>query len=106
MFDEFGVDEINDSIEAGGDGFPMSKLLNVEVRAGEYSDRSKLGFWWNVTEYNSTYMKIQLYFDSANYVSSQDEPETLVITFVNRELFFDSGGEFLITKELQKAIKR
>jgi len=105
MFNGFGVEEINDSIDPG-DGFPISEQLNVEVRAGALSDASKLGFSWNVTEYNFSSMKIQLVFDNANYVSSQDEPDILVITFVNRKLFFDSGGEFLVTYELRKAIKR
>ena len=47
-------------------------------------------------------------YDDANYVSSSstDAPDILVITFVNRKLFFDEGGEFLITEELMKAIKR
>jgi len=49
-----------------------------------------------------------LVYDDANYVSSSstDAPDILVITFVNRKLFFDEGGEYLITEELMKAIKR
>jgi len=57
MYSKIGVDSINDSIEPG-DGVPISEHLNVEIRPGELSDQSKLGFSWYVTEYNFSSMKI------------------------------------------------
>ena len=68
------------------------------VEPGDWSDKHFLNFTWNVTEFTGRFMKIQLYFENAKYVSSQDDPETLVVNFLHRQFFFDVRGEYLLTK--------
>jgi hypothetical protein len=45
------------------------KIIKVNVIAGEYNDPTKLNFTWNVTDFTTDYLTLQLYFTTPQIVS-------------------------------------
>ena len=54
-------------------------------------DPEKIKMSWEITEFTSTKMTIQLLFETALYVSFE-EPDTLVIEFADPDIFITEKG--------------
>lgn len=67
-------------------------VLDVKVVEGYLSDPKKLKFTWKVKEMQKRELRLQLYFETAMFVSSQEEPETLQVTFNDRQLFTSTNN--------------
>jgi len=95
---EIDIELINNQTNISAHEIEQELYLKVLVEHGDWSDKHFLNFTWNVTEFTGRIMKIQLYFENAKYVSSWDEPETLVASFLHRKFFLGVNGEYLLTK--------
>ena len=59
---------------------------------GDESDPSKLTFDWKVVSMTDRKISIQIYFDSAIYVSANSEPDTLKMSFVDKYMFVSTNN--------------
>ena len=78
--------------EAAGKEIPGFKMF---IEPDEMSDSSKLNFKYKTTTFNSDQLQIELEFEEAKFVSTNPEPEFLIIEMKE---FRDPSGE-LIVKE-------
>ena len=62
-------------------------VFTVEVMPGIDSEPRNLTFDWYATEMTERELKLQIMFDTAVYVSMNNEPETLRITFNDQYMF-------------------
>ena len=67
-------------------------VLSVTVNPAELQDPTKVGLDWEIIEYSGNTMKIQLTFEDPIYISHEKEPDTLVITFADEDLFISETG--------------
>ena len=56
-------------------------VLSVEVIRGEFSDPMKLELTWSAKEMQIRHLKLQLFFETAIFISAQEDPELLRVTF-------------------------
>ena len=68
-------------------------VFDVEIIPSLDSDNSKLTFEWNILEMTERTISIQIYFQSAVYVSSNYEPDILRLSFVDKYMF--TGTNYL-----------
>ena len=71
-------------IEINGRILPV---LSVEVIPSEYSSPEYLRFEWIITEMTKRYIKLQLNFETAKFISANEEPDRIRITFNDRFMF-------------------
>ena len=87
----------------------MIDLIQIEIQPSDFNDGEMLGFSWNVTEFISDRMDIQLYFENPMYVASTPEDDYLQIEILAPEWFLDqefhlplSNSTILFTESLPK----
>lgn len=75
-------------------------VLQVRILPGADSDPADLGFTWNVTmKENNREMKVQVYYDNPEKVSSHPDPDRLEIRFNDPNLFVSKNFKTMGTKE-------
>lgn len=87
--DEFGRRSLVTGTFADG-GADLSSLLRVEVARGDDDTSarpSELGFDVKIEDYDERSVELKFEFENPLSVSIGDEPDTLVIEFVENELF-------------------
>lgn len=72
------------SVEINGKLLPV---LSVEVIPSDYSDTENLRFDWQTTEMTKRSIRFELLFETAKYVSANEEPDRIRITFNDRYMF-------------------
>lgn len=83
----------NYTVPLEDEGEAIVPTMDVDIMPGYYSDANNLTFFWNVTSYEGQSLEMQLYFDSAVYISSQEIPEELRIAFYETNLFYCFEGQ-------------
>ena len=64
----------------------------MKVIPGKYSKPEMLGYNWSVTQMTKRSLELQIDFANPNYVSREEEPELLEITYNGGELFVSEIG--------------
>ena len=75
---------INGTLTIDSETYPV---LEITVVPGEESDPARLTLDWIVVEQTPSFLKIQLYFDDAKYVSANSYPDTLQVIVRDPEMF-------------------
>ena len=63
-------------------------VFQVNILPGSDSEVSKLDFGWEAISMSPRELKIQIYFKTALYISSNNEPEVLRLVFNDQFMFF------------------
>ena len=80
-------------------------VLKVEVEPSILQDPTMVGMTsWQVINYKSTEIGIQMIFENPLYISYEVEPDTLVITFADPDLFISTDG--IQIKDEYRVLKR
>jgi hypothetical protein len=66
--------------------------LELEIKAGFYSEVDNLTFSYNITSYTARQIVFQLNFDHPILISANDDPETLIVKFNAKYFFFTKWG--------------
>lgn len=67
-------------------------IIDIKVSTGGFIDEKDLSFQWQVNEYTSNKMEIQVSFDQPLMISSSPEKEEVSITFLSEDFFVDQYG--------------
>ena len=67
-------------------------VFKVDVIPGDDSDPTKLNFGWQVDLMSERLIQLQMIFEEAVYVSSNDEPDILKVTFIDKYMFVGKNG--------------
>ena len=67
-------------------------VFTVEVIPGKDSDPSKLDFTWSVQEMTERQILIQMNFEDALYVSANEQPDTMRVTFADKYMFVGTNN--------------
>ena len=70
----------------------------VEVEPSSLQDQANVKLTWEITEFTSTKMLLQIYFEFAKLISF-NSPDTLVIEFADPDLFISEGGIQMLPKD-------
>ena len=70
-------------------------VIVTKVVLGEFSPPEKLGYTWSVTKMTKRSLKLQINFENPIYVSTEEEPEQLEITFNGGQVFASEEGLLL-----------
>ena len=77
----------------------IRKMIEIDLENEDEEQESEenvanrnMNFNWNVTRFSAEEVYIQCYFEEPIYVSSNAEPDTIVIRFIDTSLLFDFAG--------------
>ena len=62
-------------------------VLSVEVIPSEFSSPENMRFEWSVSEMTKRYIRLQLNFETAKFISANAEADRIRITFNDRFMF-------------------
>ena len=85
------------------------KLIKVWIEPSDFNeeDQDKLRFTWNLTQFNSTELNIQLEFEHPKYVSSTPESDFIFVEILAPEWFVDQERHMPLSNQtliLSKAL--
>ena len=67
-------------------------ILEARVIVGSLTERKKLTYSWRVSEMTKRSLKLQIDFKNPIYVSMEEEPEHLEVTFNGAHFFVSEEG--------------
>ena len=67
-------------------------VLTVKIIPARTQDPELLDFTWEIINYTKSEIKFQLDFENPLYVSFEEEPDILEISFHDEDLFISENG--------------
>ena len=81
---------IQNTTVVDGKTFP---IIELKIKPGYYSIISKLSFTYEIIDYTSRIIKIQINFENPILISSLDDPDKLNVKFNANNYFFSEYGK-------------
>ena len=84
----------------------VKPVLEVKVINGYYSDPENLKFTWNVKEMTKRHLIIDIIFEKALFVSTEEEKDKLRVTFRDRYLFVSVNDMAIVDPNKNESRRR
>ena len=84
----------------------VKPVFEVEVISGYYSDPENLKFTWNVKEMTKRHFTIELVFEKALFISTEEEKDKLRVTFRDKYLFVSVNDMAIVNPNNRESRRR